>query len=113
MKRQLNLFALFIIQLYVFSFSMLAYPENSSAYDPLILPTGPDAKMEKLLGNGIKKGVFRNVDPAVTTKAMHSLMQTLVFETVGNANRKEVTEIFRKVEHLFLEGLLMPGGGGE
>ena len=65
-----------------------------------------DSKIEQLIGQGIHKGLFRPVDPAITAKALGSIVETLIFETTGNFDLDTVTEMFKKVEQLFLDGLL-------
>ncbi len=69
-----------------------------------------DGKTEQLLRDGIEKGIFRNVDPAITARAIHATLQRLIFDAVGNPNNEEVEGMFREVERLFLGGLLMPEG---
>lgn len=72
-----------------------------------------DAKTEQLLRDGIEKGLFRNVDPAITARAIHASLQRLSFDAVGNSHKDEVAGMFEKLEHLFLEGLLIKGGGND
>lgn len=69
-----------------------------------------NSKVEQLIKAGVDKGIFRSVDPAVTTKAIISTMETLAFETAGHFDKAKLTDISNKVEQLFVEGLLMLGG---
>ncbi|MBN2593400.1 MAG: TetR/AcrR family transcriptional regulator [Sedimentisphaerales bacterium] len=69
-----------------------------------------NTRLEQLLANGIRKGVFRCVDPAITTKAINSTLETLAFENAGHFDKVAVTEMFEKVERLFIDGLLVPEG---
>jgi len=69
-----------------------------------------DSELQKLLENGIRKGVFRKVDPVIATLAINSTIQTLAFENAKHFNKAAVTEIFEKVEQLFIDGLLLPEG---
>ena len=62
-----------------------------------------------LIAKGIKKGVFRSVDPQITAKAIGSLIETLAFEIEGEFNKKDITASFKKAEQLFIEGLLAKG----
>ena len=64
-----------------------------------------------LISKGIKKGVFRSVDPHITAKAIGALIETLAFEIEGEFNKKEITASFKKAEQLFIEGLLVKGEG--
>jgi TetR/AcrR family transcriptional regulator len=68
-----------------------------------------DTKLTQLLEAGIARGIFRPVDAVVTAKALHSIMETLAFELASHFDKAKAKEAFAKVEHLFLEGLLLPG----
>jgi AcrR family transcriptional regulator len=70
-----------------------------------------DSKVEQLIEAGISKGIFRSVDPVITAKAISSTMQTVSFETVGLDDKARITDIFSKVEQLFIDGLLIPESG--
>ena len=67
-------------------------------------------KLEQVLEDGIHKGLFRRVDPAIAAKAINSIIETLGFELAGQFDRAVATEMFVKVEQLFIDGLLLPGG---
>ena len=67
-----------------------------------------DAKLEQLLENGIGKGIFRRVDPKITTQAINSTIETLAFEIAGRFDKAVAKEMFDKVEQLFIGGLLRP-----
>jgi len=67
-------------------------------------------KLEKLLDNGIRKGIFRRVDPRITMQAITSIIETLAFEIAGRFDKKEAIDMFDKVEKLFINGLLLPEG---
>ncbi|MBN2313212.1 MAG: TetR/AcrR family transcriptional regulator [Sedimentisphaerales bacterium] len=68
------------------------------------------ARLEQLLADGIRKGHFRPVDPAITAKALSSISETLALEMADRFDKNEAKEIFDKIEHLFIGGLLRPGG---
>lgn len=68
------------------------------------------SRLEQLLTAGIRKDLFRRVDPAVTAKALSSILETLALEMVDRFDKNEATEIFEKVEQLFIGGLLRPEG---
>ena len=68
------------------------------------------SRLEQLIGAGIGKGVFRPVDPTITAKAINSIVDTLAFEIAGQFDNVIATDMFAKVEKLFLEGLLLPRG---
>jgi TetR/AcrR family transcriptional regulator len=67
-------------------------------------------KLKQLLEDGIHKGYFRRVDPAITAKAINSVIETLGFEMAGQFDKAVATDMFAKVEQLFVGGLLLPEG---
>ena len=69
-----------------------------------------DSELQKLLDNGIRKGVFRKVDPKIATLAINSTIETLAFENVEHFDKTTVTEMFDKVEQFFIDVLLLPEG---
>jgi TetR/AcrR family transcriptional regulator len=71
-----------------------------------------DSELQKLIDDGIRKGLFRKVDPMIATLAINSTIQTLAFENAKHFSKAAVTEIFEKVEQLFIDGLLLPEGQG-
>ena len=71
-----------------------------------------NTRLQQLLESGIRKGVFRRVDPAITTKAISSTIETLAFEIAGRFDKVEAKDMFDKVEQLFIGGLLPPEDQG-
>ncbi len=71
-----------------------------------------NTRLEQLLEDGIHKGIFRRVDPAITTKTINSTMETLAFEIAGRFDKAEAKDMFDKVEQLFIGGLLLPEDQG-
>ena len=67
-----------------------------------------NTKLEQLIGDGVRKGFFRTVDPVITTKAINSTIESIAFEIAGNFDKVKVKNMFEKVEQLFLGGLLLP-----
>ncbi|MBN1973538.1 MAG: TetR/AcrR family transcriptional regulator [Sedimentisphaerales bacterium] len=67
-----------------------------------------DIKLTHIISQGIQKGIFRAVDPEIAAKSLSSILETIIFETTGRCNKETVTDMFKKVEQLFLEGLLLP-----
>jgi TetR/AcrR family transcriptional regulator len=72
--------------------------------------TAFNPRLEQLLESGMRKGVFRRVDPRITMQAINSIIETLAFEIAGRFDRNEAKEMFDKVEKLFVGGLLLPEG---
>ncbi len=69
--------------------------------------TTADTKVAQLIASAIEKGVFRRVDPLITSKAIHAFMESMVFEVADHFDEEEATDIFAKAEQLFLDGLLL------
>jgi AcrR family transcriptional regulator len=68
------------------------------------------SRLEQLIKDGIHKRIFRQVDPTIAMQAINSTIETLAFENAGHFDKTAVTEMYEKVEQLFVEGLLLPGG---
>lgn len=69
-----------------------------------------EGKIGQLLSNGIKKGIFINVDAATTARAIHATLHRLIVDAVGNPNKDGVVEVLHKAEQLFVDGLLLSEG---
>ena len=74
------------------------------------IETAINSRLLELIAAGIRKGVFRRVDPAITAKTLKSIIETLAFEMAGQFDKNEAKEMFDKVEQLFIDGLLLPEG---
>jgi AcrR family transcriptional regulator len=72
-----------------------------------------DAKVAEIIAAGVEKKLFRAVDPVITAKAIHAIIENLAFEIVSNFDRAAVEDVYAKAEQLFLDGLLLPGGPDE
>jgi AcrR family transcriptional regulator len=69
-----------------------------------------NARLEHLIEDGIRKGIFRRVDPKIAMQAINSIIETLAFDMAGRFDKAEATEMFGKVERLFIGGLLRGEG---
>lgn len=69
-----------------------------------------NVRLEQLLDSGIRKGIFRRVDPKIAMQAINSIIEILAFEIAGRFDKNEAKEMFDKVEKLFVGGLLLPEG---
>lgn len=65
-------------------------------------------KVSDIITVGIKKGLFRNVDPEITAHSLLSALESFVIESSGNYERSVFTEAMTKIEYLFIDGLLKP-----
>jgi hypothetical protein len=68
-----------------------------------------DAKVAQIVAAGVEKNLFRAVDPVITAKAIHAMMETMAFEAASDFDKTAVIDTCRKAEQLFLDGLLLPG----
>lgn len=69
-----------------------------------------NSRLEQLLEAGIRKRIFRPVDPTITAKSIRSIMEILAFEIAGKFDKAIAKDMFDKVEQLFLDGLLLSRG---
>lgn len=80
----------------------------SKIHDKSRIKETMDLKITHLIEQGIRKGLFRTVDPEITAKAINSTIEALAFEIAGRFDKAKVTETFKKVEQLFIDVLLTP-----
>ena len=67
-------------------------------------------KIRQLIESGIRKGLFRPVDPVVAAMAIDATLESLAFEVADRFDRAELIDTYVKVEELFVDGLLSPEG---
>ncbi len=67
-----------------------------------------DLKLTSLIEQGINKGLIRSVDPNITAKAIISTIERVSLEIAGSYDKVQLIETFSKIEHLFIDVLLMP-----
>jgi hypothetical protein len=65
-----------------------------------------NSKLTHLFERGIQKGLFRAVDPEIAAKSINSIIETVALENAGGIDTSKAIEIFHKIEHLFVGGLL-------
>ena len=85
----------------------LSSQRDKENYDAVL-----NVKLEQLLEDGMRKGLFRRVDPVIAVKAIISTIETLAFEIADQFDKAAATEMFEKVEQLFVGGLLLPEDQG-
>lgn len=69
-----------------------------------------NSRLEQLIRAGTSKGIFRPVNPVFTARAINSTIETLAFEIADQFDKVAATDMFKQVEKLFLEDLLLPRG---
>jgi TetR/AcrR family transcriptional regulator len=94
-----------MIKLYISEFEirglkLFKLQEKSQVYQII------NSKLVKLLECGISKGVFRPVDPEITARSLSAAIESIILETTGRLSKDAVSEMFCKVEHLFIDGLV-------
>jgi len=95
------------IKLYVSELGIKA-AKLSKDQDHQDFHTVVETRMEQIIADGVRKGIFREVDPAITTKAVHSLLETLAFEMADRFDKVAARDVFDKAEQLLIGGLLLP-----
>jgi len=85
--------------------AMLLKGRDKDKFDAIL-----NSRLEQLLEAGIRKRIFRPVDPTIAAKSISSIMETLAFEIAGRFDKAEAKDMFDKVEQLFLDGLLLSRG---
>ena len=98
-----------LIKLYISEFGVKRL-KISKIRDEVNSHEAINIKLTRLIEQGISNGLFRNVDPLITAKSLGAIIERLIFETTGRFDKNTITEMFKKVEQLFLDGLLLPGG---
>jgi len=84
---------------------MLSKDRDMDKFDAIL-----NSRLEQLLEAGIRKRIFRPVDPTIAAKSISSIMETLAFEIAGKFDKAIAKDMFDKVEQLFLDGLLLSRG---
>jgi AcrR family transcriptional regulator len=69
-----------------------------------------NARMAEIIAAGISQGQFRAVDPLIAAQTLGAVSETLAFEMAGHFDKEEAIDKSKKVEQLFLEGLLIVQG---
>lgn len=65
-------------------------------------------QLEDAITSGIRKKIFRSVDPKITAQALATTLQSFVLESSRDFEKSKVEEGLAKIEHLFIDGLLIP-----
>ena len=65
-----------------------------------------DARIAEIISAGISKGQFRQVDAPIAAQALGAIIETLAFDMAGHFNKDEAVDKAKKVEQLFIDGLL-------
>lgn len=64
-------------------------------------------KLEDIIKSGIRKNIFRCVDAKITTMSLTSTLQSFILESSKNFVKAEIEDGLAKIEHLFLDALLL------
>jgi TetR/AcrR family transcriptional regulator len=73
--------------------------------------SGIVSQLHSLIEAGIRQGRFRRVHSDMAALAINATVKTLAVEMAGHFDKAEATELFTKLEQLFLQGLLAPKMG--
>lgn len=96
-----------ILKLYVSEVGINASKLSKIKYGDRIHEAA-DSKIAQIIEQGIRKGLFRPVDPPITAKTLGSIIETLILESTTIDDGGIVTGMFNNLEQLFLDGLLKP-----
>jgi len=102
-ERHWEAIKLFVSELGIKGSRLSKYRNKNEVHEVL------NSKLSMLIRKGIKKGVFRAVEPVIAATSLGATLETLVLETTGRPDRDTVAEMFRNVEQLFIDGLLITG----
>jgi AcrR family transcriptional regulator len=67
-----------------------------------------DEKIEDIIKSGIRKKIFRPVDPQIVMLALLSTIRSFIFESSTDFDKEKVEEGLKKIEQMFLDMLLIP-----
>ncbi len=96
------------IKLYVSEYGTLTIVPRTATEKAEQTKTGLYSKIEETIKSGIERNIFRPVDAKITTMSLSSTLQSFIFESSKNFVKAEVEEGLAKIEHLFLDALLLP-----
>ena len=96
------------IKLYVSEQGDLTVPHNSGGEQADKIKTTLRGKLEDTIKSGVQKKIFRSVDAEITSLALAAAIQSLIFEFSNDFTKTEVEQGLAKIEHLFIDSLLMP-----
>ena len=65
-------------------------------------------KVAEIITSGIKKELFRNVDPEITAHSLLSTLESFAIESSSNYDKAKFKDAMTKIEQLFIDGLLRP-----
>ncbi|AQQ69687.1 HTH-type transcriptional repressor KstR2 [Limihaloglobus sulfuriphilus] len=97
-----KLIRLYISEFEVRGLKLFKLQEKSQVYQII------NSKLVKLIESGIIKGVFRPVDPEIAARSLSAAIESIILETTGRIPKDAVTDMFNKVEELFIDGLIKP-----
>ncbi len=96
-----------VIKLYFSEYGTLSAGPSSSAENLRLIIS---KKLEDIIGSGIRKKIFRSVEPEVAMDALRSTLQSLAFKYSSHFDKIKLQKNLAEVERLFIDGLLSPKG---
>ncbi len=94
-----------VIKLYFSEYGVLSPRDSNSAENLRLIIS---EKLEDIIGSGIRKKIFRSVEPEVAMDALRSTLQSLAFKYSTNFDKMKLQKNLAEVERLFIDGLLSP-----
>jgi TetR/AcrR family transcriptional regulator len=69
-------------------------------------------KLSKVFASGMRKGIFRKLDPWAMTLAFSAMLESLVSGIVENSDDVSIDDRISEIESLFFYGILKPTDAG-
>lgn len=96
------------IKLYVSEQGNLVTAHNVGNVQADELKTILRDKMEEIIWVGIKKKIFRSIDAKTAAHSLTAALQSFILESCEDFEKTKIDEGLAKIEHLFVDCLLMP-----
>ncbi len=95
------------IRLYISEFGTLTLILPHDSHSDKIMHT-IDARFAEVIKSGIKNRIFRPLDGEIVAIAFLSTVRAFILESSRNYDKVKLEQGLAKIEHLFVDGLLLP-----
>ena len=95
------------IRLYISEFGTLTLILPHDSHSDKIMHT-IDARFAEVIKSGIKNKIFRPLDGEIVAIAFLSTVRAFILESSRNYDKVKLEQGLAKIEHLFIDSLLMP-----
>ncbi len=101
------------IKLYVSEQGNLTAAHNIGNVRADEIKTTLRGKLEDIIKSGIEKKNFRSVDARTAAHSLAAALQSFILESSEDFEKRKIDEGLAKIEHLFIDTLLMPEKQGQ